>query len=214
MTHEFSLGEEIAHSLTHGLGAILSAIGLVVLIAEAVRFGNVWHIVSCAVFGVTLILLYTASTLYHSIPSPRAKRVLRYIDHSAIFLLIAGTYTPFTLVSLNGGWGWSLFGVIWGLALIGIVFKAVALGRFRILSVALYIVMGWIVAVALEPLARAVEPRGLLLLFLGGGAYTLGVIFYGWKRLAYNHAIWHVFVLTGSVLHYLAVLFYVIPRPH
>ena len=213
MTPEFSVGEEIAHSLTHGLGVILSVIGLVVLIADAVRFGNAWHIVSCAVFGVTLILLYSASTLYHSIPLPRAKRVLRYIDHSAIFLLIAGTYTPFTLVSLNGGWGWSLFGVIWGLALIGIVFKAVALERFRILSVALYIVMGWIVAVALEPLARAVEPRGLLLLFLGGGAYTLGVIFYGWKRLAYNHAIWHVFVLTGSVLHYLAVFLYVIPRP-
>ena len=208
----YTLGEEIAHSVTHGVGALLSIAGLVVLVALAAVRGNAWHVVSCSIFGATLIVLYTTSTLYHSITHPRAKRVLRVLDHSAIFLLIAGTYTPFTLVNMRGGWGWTLFGVIWGLALLGIAFKLTASSRYRILSVLLYIAMGWLVLIALKPLVASVAPPGLALILAGGLAYTLGVIFYAWKDLPYSHAIWHLFVLAGSILHFFAVALYVIPR--
>ena len=207
----YTLGEEIAHSIIHGLGAVLGIAGLGVLTAFASLHGDAWHIVGCSIFGAALILLYTTSTLYHSIPLPRVKRVLRTLDHSAIFILIAGTYTPFLLVNLRGPWGWSLFGVIWGLALLGIVLRIVRGRRSTFVSVALYIGMGWAVVVAAKPLLNSVAPGGLWLLLLGGLAYTLGVIFYVWKRLPYHHAIWHVFVLAGSILHFFAILFYVIP---
>jgi hemolysin III len=167
--------------------------------------------VACGIYGLTLILLYLASTLYHSIPSPRAKRVLRVLDHSAIYLLIAGTYTPFTLISLRGGWGWTLFGLVWGMAIAGIVLKIAAIGRFRWLSMVLYLVMGWLAVVALEPLLLAVSRDGVRLLFLGGISYTVGTLFYGWRRLPYHHAVWHAFVLAGSIFHFFAVLLYVVP---
>jgi hemolysin III len=207
----YSIGEEIANSVTHGVGVVLSIGGSAVLTAFASLLGNVWHIVSSSIFGATLILLYTSSTLYHSIQLPRVKRILQVLDHSAIFLLIAGTYTPFTLVSLRGAWGWTLFGAVWGLAVLGIVFQVTRLRRWPIISLALYVGMGWAVIVATKPLLAAIDPGGLLLLLIGGLSYTAGIGFYVWRRLPYHHAIWHVFVLTGSAFHYFAVLFYVIP---
>ncbi|HEV8581424.1 MAG TPA: hemolysin III family protein [Thermoanaerobaculia bacterium] len=207
----YSLREEIAHCAIHGVGILLSIAGLVALLLVALRTGDPWHVTACAVYGVTLILLYLASTLYHSIPFPRAKRVLRVLDHSAIYLLIAGTYTPFTLISLRGGWGWTLFGLVWGMAVLGIVLKVAAMGRFRWLSMVLYLGMGWLVLIALEPLVRAVSPDGVRLLFFGGLCYTFGTVFYGWRRLPYHHAVWHAFVLAGSVLHFFAILLYVVP---
>jgi hemolysin III len=171
----------------------------------------VWHIVGCSIYGATQILLYTASTLYHSIPLPRAKAVLRLCDHAAIFLLIAGTYTPFTLVSLRGPWGWSLFGLVWGLALTGIALQSILI-RYKALVTAIpYVAMGWVAIVAIKPLLESVALGGLVLLVAGGLAYTLGSVFYVWRRLPYHHAIWHLFVLMGSTLHFFAILFYVIP---
>jgi len=207
----YSPGEEIANSVTHGVGTVLSIAGLAVLATFASLYGNAWHIVACSLFGATLVLSYTTSTLYHSIQRPRAKRVLRMLDHSAIFLLIAGTYTPFMLVNLNGPWGWSLFGTIWGLAVLGIAFQATMLRRWASLSTALYVAMGWVVVIAIKPLLASVAAGGMVLLVLGGAAYTAGVGFYVWRRLPYNHMIWHIFVLAGSILHFFAVLFYVIP---
>ncbi len=207
----YSIGEEIANSVTHGVGLILAIAGLAILTAFASRLGNAWHVVSCTIFATTLILQYTFSTLYHSIQIPRAKSVMRVLDHSAIFLLIAGTYTPFMLVNLRGTWGWTLFGVVWTLALLGVLFQVSLLRRWQGISLALYIGMGWVVVIAIKPMLVSVAPGGLILLLLGGLAYTSGVVFYLWERLHYNHAIWHGFVLAGSILHFFAVLFYVIP---
>lgn len=207
----YTRAEEIANSLTHGIGAVLAIAGLAVLTAFAAVYGNGWHIVSSAVFGAALILLYLASTLYHAVHHPRIKPILRILDHSAILVLIAGTYTPITLVSLRGPWGWSLFAVIWGLALAGIVMETTRLRRFRAVLIGLYVVMGWSVVAAVKPMLANVEPGGLWLLLAGGLAYTGGIGFYLWRRLPYNHAIWHLFVLAGSILHYFAVLFYIIP---
>jgi hemolysin III len=207
----YSLREEIAHSATHGLGIVLSIAGLIAMVAVSERSGDVRHIVASVVYGMTLILLYLSSTLYHSVPSPSAKRVLKVLDHSAIYLLIAGTYTPFTLISLRGAWGWTLFGLIWGMALLGITLKVAAISRFRWLSIVLYLGMGWLVLVALKPLIEAVSPAGMRLLFFGGVSYTFGVLFYIWRRLPYHHAVWHLFVLAGSVFHFFAVLLYVLP---
>mgnify|MGYP000449556935 CR=1 FL=1 len=207
----YRVGEEIANSIIHGAGALAAVAGLVVLVAAAAATGDGWRIVSAAIYGATLVLLYTASTLYHAIAHPRARRVLRFIDHVAIFLLIAGTYTPFTLVSLRGPWGWSLFGVIWGLALAGIAAQSRLLHRWTALSLVLYVAMGWAAVVAARPLLDAVAPGGLLLLLLGGIAYTAGIGFYLWRRLPYHHAVWHGFVLAGSACHYFAILGFVIP---
>lgn len=207
----YSVREEIANSVTHGIGVLFSLVGLVVLLVMARNSGNVWHLVTCSIFGATLLLSYLTSTLYHSIPGPRIKEMLRRLDHSAIFLLIAGTYTPFMLVNLRGPWGWSLFGAVWGLAVAGILLKTLAFSSFRRLSVVLYLLMGWIVVIAIKPLVATLASGGWQLLLYGGLAYTAGVIFYGWKTLPYNHAVWHLFVLAGSSLHFFAVLFYVIP---
>lgn len=207
----YSVGEEIANSVTHGIGLILAIAGMAVLVGFASRFGNNWHLVSCSIFATTLILQYTFSTLYHSIQIPRAKSIMRILDHSAIFLLIAGTYTPFMLVNLRGSWGWTLFGIIWTMALLGVFFQVSLLRRWQGISLALYIGMGWVVVVAIKPMLDAVATEGLVLLLLGGLAYTSGVVFYLWKSLRYHHAVWHGFVLLGSILHYFAVLFYVIP---
>ncbi|MBI2566460.1 MAG: hemolysin III family protein [Candidatus Schekmanbacteria bacterium] len=207
----YSVGEELANSITHGVGALLAIAGLGVLVASAALYGTAWHVVSCSVFGSTLVLLYMASTLYHSIPHAGAKPILRLLDHCAIFALIAGTYTPFTLVNLRGPWGWSLFAVIWGLAALGIVLRVVSRRDGRGAMIWLYIAMGWAIVVAAKPLAEAVAPGGLALLAAGGVAYTAGTVFFGWKALPYNHAIWHLFVLAGSALHFFAILYYVIP---
>ena len=209
--NNYSLGEEIANSITHGIGIVLSIAALGTLTAFAGIYGNVWHIVSVSVYGATLILLYTASTLYHSVRHSRVKRILQLLDHSAIFLLIAGTYTPFTLVSLRGPWGWWLFGVIWGLALVGIVIQFTPMKRWRAVSIGLYVGMGWAILVAIKPMIVSVPVGGIVFLVLGGLAYTTGILFYGWEKMRYHHAVWHLFVLTGSVLHFFSVLFYVVP---
>lgn len=209
----YSIGEEIAHASTHGFGAVLAVIGVVVLVARATLYGNHWHVIACSIFGATLVLMYTASTLYHAISLPRAKRVLRVLDHSLIYFLIAGSYTPFTLVTLHGFWGWTLFTFTWVLALLGVWFKIMATGRYERLSLALYLAMGWCALVAVKPLVQALQPGGIALLLAGGLTYTGGVAFYVWERLRYHHAIWHLFVLAGSVLHYFAVLLYVVPKP-
>jgi hemolysin III len=203
--------EEVANTITHGIGLLLSVVGFVVLLVLAALRGTAWHIVACSIYGATLICLYTASTLYHAVISPRVKRALRIFDHSAIYLLIAGTYTPFLLVSLRGPWGWSLFGVIWGLALAGVLFKFWFVERFVILSTAVYIAMGWLVVIAAKPVITHVPFTALIWLLAGGLAYTGGVIFFAAKRIPYSHAIWHLFVLAGSICHYFAVLSTVIP---
>ncbi len=210
---DYGFGEEVANSITHGIGILLAIVGLVVMIYFAAIYGDSWHLVSCSIFGATLIFAYTTSTLYHSIPMPGPKRILRTLDHAAIFLLIAGTYTPFTLISLHGSWRWSLFGIIWGLAFTGVackVFMPIKLARF---STLLYIAMGWVVVVAARPLLASVETGGLLLLLAGGLAYTGGVVFYAWERMPYNHMVWHLFVMVGSALHFFAILLYIIPGP-
>lgn len=210
LPHAYSPGEEIAHGVTHGLGTGLAVAGLAVLVVVARRSGDPWCLAGNTIFGVTLVLLYLASTLYHSISSPRAKPILRALDHSAIYLLIAGTYTPFTLGALRGAWGWSLFATIWTLAALGILAKVfgTALWR-RALSIGLYLAMGWLVLIAAKPLMSLVPPAGLLWLLAGGLAYSGGVVFYATdSRLRYGHSIWHVFVGVGTFCHYVAVAGY------
>lgn len=197
--------EELANALTHGVGAVASVAGAAVLIVFAALGGDAWRIVSTAIFGATLITLYTASTLYHAARSERARARLKIFDHCAIYLLIAGTYTPFMLVGLRGGWGWSLFGVIWGLAVAGIVFKLFFTGRFRLLSTAIYVGMGWLALLAIGPMVRHLAPTTLVWLLAGGVAYTAGTLFYHNRRIPYAHAVWHVFVMAGSVCHAVAV---------
>ncbi len=212
LTARYSLGEEIAHAVTHGVGIPLSIAGLVILVTFSSLYGDAWHITSCTIYGVTLILCYTASTLYHGIPMPRAKQLLRQLDHASIFLLIAGTYTPFTLVNLRGPWGWTLFGLVWGIALAGMALELIARKRYKRLSISLYLGLGWLVVIAIQPMLESVGTGGLLLLLAGGLCYSLGVIFYVWKRLAYHHAVWHLFVLGGSIFHFFSILFYVVPN--
>ena len=202
--------EEIVNSLSHGIGLLLSVAGFAVLLVLAIRYGTAWHVVGCAIYGSTLICLYLASTLYHGNPSPRLKRALRIVDHSAIYLLIAGTYTPFLLVNLRGGWGWSLLGIVWGCAMAGIVFKFWFVDHFKVLSTVLYLAMGWLVVIAARPLVTHVSAVGLRWLVAGGVMYTVGVVFYASRKMPYGHAVWHVFVMAGSVCHYLAVLYAVI----
>ena len=209
--NSYSLSEEIANSVTHGIGLLLSLAALSVMVVLAALKGTAWHIVSCSIYGATLVLLFAASTLYHSLPWPRVKRILKIIDHSAIYLLIAGTYTPFLLVSLRGPWGWTLFGVIWGLAFAGIVFKVFFAGQFKLVSTLIYIGMGWIVVIAIRPLWTGLPLGGLMWLLAGGVFYTGGTLFYLQHRIPYNHAIWHVFVLTGSLCHFMSVILFVIP---
>ena len=198
--------EEIANAVTHGIGLVLSIAGFAVLLVLAILRGTAWHIVACSVYGASLIALYSASTLYHAVVSPRLKRALRIFDHSAIYLLIAGTYTPFLLFYLRGPWGWSIFGVIWALAAAGVLFKLWFVDRVPRLSTAVYIAMGWLVVIAAKPVLTHVPARTLLWLLAGGLFYSAGVVFYAWKRLPYNHAVWHLFVLAGSTCHYFAVL--------
>ena len=206
-----SLTEEIANSLTHGIGFLLSIAGLVILVVSAKSYGDPWRVVSCSIYGGSLIILYAASTLYHSFLSGRINYIFKIIDHSAIYLLIAGSYTPFMLVSLRGAWGWSLFGIIWGLALAGIMFKMFFVNRFLVLSTASYLAMGWFAVIALYPIVKKVPTGGISWLVIGGILYSLGILFHFWGKLPFRHAIWHLFVLGGSICHYFAVLFYVLP---
>ena len=207
----YAFGDELASSVLHGIGILLSIAGLAILVAYSAMLGDARAVVASAVFGTTLILCYTASTLYHAIPGDLPKRVLRTLDHIAIFLLIAGTYTPFTLVALPGAWGWGLFGTIWTLAIAGSALELGLLKRSRKLAVLLYVAMGWVGLIAFKPLSAHLETGGMVLLIAGGVAYTAGVPFYLARRMPYHHTVWHFFVLAGSVLHYLAVLLYVIP---
>jgi hemolysin III len=206
-----TIGEEIANSVTHGVAAVLSVAALVVLVVFAALHGTAWHIVSCAIFGVTLILLYLASTLYHALPPGKAKQVFRILDHASIYLLIAGTYTPFTLVTLRGPWGWSIFGVVWALAVAGVVFQSLLIGRLPALSTTVYVLMGWVVVIAARPLIHSLPWGGLLWMLAGGLSYTLGVYFFA-SKTKFAHMVWHLFVIAGSLCHFFAVLFYVIPR--
>ncbi len=201
----YSRGEEIANSVTHGIGTALAVAGLSILVVLAVIYGDVTRIVSFSIYGSSLILLYLASTLYHSIQHREAKKVLRIFDHASIYVLIAGTYTPFLLVSIRGTLGWTLFAVVWGLALLGVAWKIFFIGRLEVLSTIVYVLMGWMCLLLFKEMLLKVPPWGVAFLITGGVVYTIGVIFYAWEKLPYNHAIWHLFVLGGSVFHFLAI---------
>lgn len=204
--------DELWNALTHGLGTVLAIAALSVMVTFAALRGTARHVVGAALFGAMLVLLYLMSTLYHALRPPRAKRVFRILDHAAIFLLIAGTYTPFCLATLRGPWGWTLFGLVWGLAVLGITLKATLFHRVAWLSTAVYILMGWLIVIALGPLARALPGGGLAWLFAGGLCYTGGVLFYRWESLRHHHALWHLCVVAGSACHVACVLGHVIPR--
>ena len=207
----FSGGEEIAHAITHGLGALGSLAGLVVLVVLAARHGSISLLIGVTVFGTTMVVLYTASTFYHALKAGRAKQVFELLDHGAIYLLIAGTYTPFCLVSLGGRWGWILFGLAWGLAILGIVYEVVLKRPWKRLSLVFYLALGWLILIAIKPLLAALPAAGLKLLLLGGVAYSGGALFYAWPGFPYHHALWHLCVLAGTALHFVCVLRFVIP---
>ena len=204
----YTVREEIWSSLIHGIGIALSLAGLIVLVTLAAQNGTVWVVVSTAIFGVSMVVLYTASTLYHAIPNPEIKLKLKKFDHISIYYLIAGTYTPFMLVNMRGSVGWTVFGIIWGLALIGTVLKLCTQGSgTKAWSIGLYLLMGWLVVFASKQLAARLPDIGLTFLVLGGLFYTLGIFFYVWKSRQYTHAVWHFFVLSGTVMHFFAVLY-------
>jgi hemolysin III len=204
--------EELANAITHGVGLVFSVIGFAILLILALMRGGPWQIAGCAIYGVTLVSLYSASTLYHSVSSQRLKRALLIFDHCAIYLLIAGTYTPFLLVNLHGPWGWSLFGVIWGLALAGVLFKLWFAGHFPVLSTSFYVLMSWVGIVAFKPVLTHIPVTGLLWLAIGGLMYMLGVVFYAIRKIPFNHVIWHLLVMGGSTCHYVAILYAVFPH--
>jgi hemolysin III len=209
------LGDTLANAITHGVGAVLAVAGSVYLIAAASR-GSAWQLAACSIFGGTLILVYLCSTLYHSLVRTRARHVFQILDHSSIYLLIAGTYTPFTLLALRGPLGWMVFGIEWGLATVGIVSKSVAIDRFRrggpaVLSAMVYLFQGWLIVFVARPLIGAIGWHCITWLAAGGVAYTLGIAFFAFDRIRYFHAAWHIFVLAGSVAHYFAILFYLVP---
>ena len=208
---EYPLGEDIANSITHGVGAILSLIGTALILYRAAGTGTSLHLASFAIYGLSLLLLHLSSTLYHALRHPGARRVFWVLDHCSIYLLIAGTYTPFLLLSLWGRWGLTLLVTIWTLAIAGIVMKSVFIGRFRGISFAVYLLMGWMIVLAAREVWLRVPHGALIYIAVGGGFYTLGTIFFGWKKLPFNHTIWHLFVLGGSVSHYLGILFYLTP---
>jgi hemolysin III len=207
----YSPTEEVLNSLTHGIGAALSVGGTVLLVALAAQLGDPWKIVSFSIFGFSLALLYLSSTLYHGFRNPQLRRIFKMLDHCAIFILIAGTYTPFLLVNMRGPVGWTLFGIIWGLALFGVVLKLVFGHKYKILRVVIYLLMGWLVMFASGELLARLNDVGFWLLLAGGITYTFGVIFYLVHLIPFNHAIWHLFVVGGSVCHFLAVLYGVLP---
>ena len=203
--------EELANSLTHGLGLVMSLVAAPILIVAAAATADPWRIVAVSIYAATLILLYAASTVYHSVRSLKLKSAMQRVDHAAIYLLIAGTYTPFMLISLRGPWGWSIFGVVWALALIGVLLKGAFGARLPALSTSLYLAMGWLIVIAIRPMSMHVAPMGMKWLALGGLLYTGGVVFYVWEKIRFSHAVWHLFVLGGSLAHFFAVLWYALP---
>src|SRR6185369_1186639 len=205
------IGEEIANSITHGVGLLLSIAGLSVLVTMAAIRGTSWHIVACSVYGTTLVLLYLSSTLYHAIQAPRAKRVFQILDHSAIYLLIAGTYTPFLLITLRGPLGWTLFNLQWGMAICGVLFKSLTKESYEIASTAIYALMGWMGVLGMRTMYASLHFQGVLWIVAGGLLYTLGIIFFAMNR-RYCHTVWHLFVLAGSICHFYAVLHYIVLR--
>jgi len=209
IARQYSKKEEFLNVLTHGFGLGLSIIALILLVVFSSIYGTAWHIVSYSIYGVTLVTLYLASTLFHASKKEKTRLKLNVFDHSSIFLLIAGTYTPFLLVTLRGPWGWSLFGVIWGLAISGAVLKIFFTGRYDKVSTAIYVMMGWLIVIAIKPLLESFTGAGLFWLLAGGISYSIGAIFYLLHKIPYNHAIFHVFVLIGSITHFIAVFFYV-----
>lgn len=204
---KLTVKEEIFNSITHGIGVLLSIAALVILVVLAVGKGDKWHIVSFSIYGSTMVLLYLSSTLYHSFTKEKIKNLFARFDHAAIFLLIAGTYTPFLLTALRGTFGWVLFGIIWGVAIVGVVIRSIYLTRFRKLMVAIYLVMGWMFVVAVGPMIKNLPLTSLIFLFLGGIFYSVGVVFYLKRNLKYGHGIWHLFVLAGSIMHFFAVIY-------
>jgi hemolysin III len=203
----FSRNEERAHAITHGLGVLIGVAVLVLLVVFSSLRKSAWEIVSCAIYGTTFILLYVGSTMYHASRQPGAKRILKIIDHSAIYLLIAGTYTPYALAPLRGALGWSIFGAIWGAALLGVFFKTLFTGRFKAVSLISYLLMGWFCVIAVKPLYLKLSTIGFVFLVAGGLCYTIGAVFYGWKSLKWSHTVWHLFVLAGSLCHFFSILF-------
>ena len=208
---QYSPIEEKINVNSHAIGFILSIVALVLLVAHASMHGDVWHIVSFSIFGTSLILLYAASTFYHSAKKPELRKRLKIIDHASIYVLVAGTYTPFTLVTLKGKLGWLIFGISWGLALSGIILKLFFTGKYNLISTSMYVFMGWVIVFAIKPLINNLPPEGFLWLLAGGISYTLGAILYSIKKIKFNHAIFHMFVLTGSFCHFISVYFYVLP---
>ncbi len=206
INEHYTLGEEIVHSVTHGLGAVLSAVALVTLLVLAVTRGTKWHILSFAVYGVSLLALYLASTLYHGVQKPRLRPILRKVDHACIYLLIAGTYTPFVLVSMRSSLGLTLLTVVWAMAVFGIVYKIFFIDKFVVLTTLAYVVMGWMSVIAWREMVANIPGVGLTFLMIGGGLYTIGVIFYAMTKIRYTHAVWHLFILGASACHFVAVL--------
>ena len=202
--------EEIVNSVSHAVGLGLAIAALVLLIVFAVLYGNIWHVVSFSIFGASLVILYLSSTLYHAFAGGKIKQIFRIIDHSAIFVLIAGTYTPITLTLLRDTVGWTIFAIVWGIALFGIVMKAFFIEKFEVLSVVLYVVMGWVIVVAVNPLLDSINTTSLVFLLLGGFLYMSGIVFYAWQK-KYHHAVWHFFVIGGSVCHFFTIL-YILPK--
>jgi hemolysin III len=210
-THTYEPKEELANAITHGIGALLSLAGLVLLIVFASIKGTAWHVVSFTVYGVSMLLLYSCSTLVHSFKEGKVKDLFEIFDHSSIYIYIAGTYTPFMLIAARGPLGWSLFGIVWGIAIVGVVFKAFFVKRFLFMSTVFYLIMGWLIVLAWGPLTAAIPAPGITLLVIGGILYSLGTIFYVWRGFPYHHAIWHLFVLAASIVHFFAILLYLLP---
>ncbi|WNQ12389.1 hemolysin III family protein [Paenibacillus aurantius] len=210
-THTYTRGEEIANAVTHGIGALLSIAALTLLVVFATLEGTAWHVVSFTIYGVSMLLLYTSSTLVHSFPEGRIKDIFEICDHSSIYLFIAGTYTPIVMNVIRGTLGWTLLGIVWGFALAGVLFKAFFTKKFLFTSTLIYLVLGWIIVVAWGPLTAHMDAGGIALIVLGGLFYTVGTVFYVWRGFLYHHAVWHLFVLAGSVMHFFAILFYVLP---
>ncbi len=208
----YSPAEEQLNILSHALGLVLSLIGLALLVLRAAELGTSLHVISFTIFGLSLVSLYAASTIYHSTKDPALRTKLRTVDHAAIYVLIAGSYTPFTLVVLTGKVGWILFGVSWGMAVTGIVLKLFYTGRFNHLSTAMYVFMGWVIVFAIKPLLLAFPGTGMILLAAGGISYTVGAVSYSFKRMPFGHAVFHFFVLAGSACHFVAVYSYILPR--
>ncbi|MDQ0268218.1 PAQR family membrane homeostasis protein TrhA [Cytobacillus purgationiresistens] len=205
-THIFSKGEEVANAIIHGIGFLLSIAALVILSVFSSLYGTAWHVVSFVLFGTSMVLLYTSSTMLHSLPAGKAKDVFEILDHSSIYFFIAGTYTPFLFIAVKGPLGWTLFGIVWGLAIAGTVFKSFFAKKYLIYSTLLYVLMGWLIVFAWKDLVANISTQGMIFLVIGGLLYTVGAVFYVWRGFYYHHAVWHVFVLAGSIMHFFAVL--------